>query len=365
MGIADFGVGAQQGLQQMIAQRLQREAVAEQQRANLEREAQARAELEQRRAYQTESLAGLRDQREANADLRRQNAAHRLVQDLAPGDVLDPTAAETLRGGNLGALVDRQEATLPSRQMGGFLRTGKTAPTGGFIRSVTREGNPERDLFRGTPAQRKAQQQQDELRRLVDSLPEGPEKTALRFQLATGGDNPPAALLPRQPTSRYSLHTTYDETGSPTGAVRFNAITGEAEPVDVGGSLRAPGRGQLPMRVQNYLLQLRSQHPQFEDAQAELSRVLANAPGETFDRIAASNQLRQLYSQPSGFDPFEQFVRQLGITGGSPSGTPASQDTPPSGAAAAPYQPGQRVTLRDGRTVTITRVLPDGTFEIE
>jgi len=115
------------------------------------------------------------------------------------------------------------------------------------------------------------------------------------------------------------------------------------------------GSRTLPARVQGFLLDLRARHASYDAALRELQQVLATAPDETFDRIATAQELRGLYAQPTGR---AGLFGDLDLSGaGSLLG-----DAP---AAAPQYRPGQVVTLRDGTTATITRVLPDGRYEVE
>jgi len=134
--------------------------------------------------------------------------------------------------------------------------------------------------------------------------PNSPERRTLEYQMRTG-NNPPAGFIDREPTDRYSAHPMFDESGQQTGVGAFNSATGEFKPVRAGGFLRAPSASggsssRLPSRVEGFLFQLRNKHPRYEDALSELTSILANAPGETFSKVAASNALRQLYAQPTG-----------------------------------------------------------------
>lgn len=298
--------GADLALREMVAERLARQM----QEREVQRQLQAdnRAERQLRLSEETtrQNSQSLREQREMLADQRRQNTAHTLAGDLAIGDVLDPQQAATLRSGNLGSNVEHQPTTLPSRETAGFVTTsGSGKPSGGFLRTAQHQGQAERDVYRGTSAQRRTQDQQRQLQQWINRLPaNSPERLSLEYQLMTG-QNPPAALIPREPTARYSAHPMFDETGSQTGIGAFNNITGEMRPANGGGFLRMPGGGssrQLPARVENYLMQLRHKHPRHEDAIAELTSVLGNAPNETFSRVAAANALRQLYAEPTGND---------------------------------------------------------------
>src|SRR5690348_5052547 len=57
-------------------------------------------------AYQAEALRSLQESRAANQALQRQQGAQKLAGTLAPGSTLDASAAETLRGGDLGSLIE-------------------------------------------------------------------------------------------------------------------------------------------------------------------------------------------------------------------------------------------------------------------
>lgn len=327
-------------------------------------------DADDRRRHNDESRAALADRREANADLRRQNAATRLESGLAVGDVLDPTALDTLRGAGRGSNIEHQSATLPSTQHTGFIRTGLTGPQGGAIRTTSYAGNPEQDLYRGTRQQRVSRQ-------LIESLPAGSrERLALEYQEATG-NNAPASFLPapqRDPTPHYQLQPLYDESGRPSGGLSFNQLTGEARPITLPGNLRAPGRGQgddpeLPRGVQQYLLQLRSKYPSYNDAVSELARamppILQAHP--SFNTVKAGNALRQLFT---GADSFSAGGNVGPVLEGDPSGgrgapPPARPTVSTRGGRPAPIQSGQIAVLKDGRRVRITQTNPDGTFEYE
>lgn len=298
--------GAEDALRQMVAERIQ----AQMQEAELERQRQADHRAERQLRVTEESSQANRDslaeQRDALAEQRRQNAAHTLTGDLVIGDTLDPQQVATLRAGNLGSNIDSQPETLASRSMTGFgSMPGTKSPPVGFLRTVANPREAPREVYRGTPAQRRTQDQQKGLEQWIHGLPpNSPERRVLEYQLRTG-NNPPAGFLEREPADRYSAHPMFDENGDQIGVGAFNSTTGEFKPTKAGGFLRAPRQTtgtsrQLPDRVEGFLLQLRSKHPRYDDALAELSGVLANAHGETFSKVAASNALRQLYAQPTG-----------------------------------------------------------------
>jgi hypothetical protein len=298
---AQFGgvAGAEGALRQIVAERIE----AQMRQAQLERQAAADARAE-RQLRLSEDTA--RANREAVEDQRRQDAGRTVAGSLAIGDVLDPQQVATLRVGNLGGHVEHQSETLASRAMGGFGTTPSTkTPSQGMLRMVSNPRQAARDVYRGTPAQRRTHEQQRGLEHWIAGLPpNSPERRALEYQLRTG-NNPPAGFLDREPADRYSAHPMFDENGDQIGVGAFNSTTGEFKPTKAGGFLRSsrptPSTSrQLPERVEGFLMQLRSKHPRYDDALAELSGVLANAHGETFSKVAASNALRQLYAQPTG-----------------------------------------------------------------
>lgn len=332
-------------LLRLVAER-KRDAAIKQQLQQQDFENQLRREsAEHQRRYQDAQLASLAEQRDANADLRRQNAAHQLEGDLTIGDPLDATASGTLRAAGRGGNIEQREAHLPSTQYTGFVRTaGAPNPAGGSIRTSL-PGDPAGEVYRGNPAQRQARQQQDTVARLIQSLPPGSrERLVLEYEQATG-KNAPSIFMPtppREPTPRYSLHPTFDDEGRQIGAVRFNAVTGDASPAELpGGFLRTPGGARtttrLPARVQGFLMDLRARHATFNDAFQELQRVLANAPDEASDRLAASTALRSLYAQPTGQgSELDQLLRDGGdLSSGNqflPEAPPVGRGAPRSGA---------------------------------
>ncbi len=350
--------GADHALREMVAERI----ATQMQQHEIERQRQgdARAERQLRVSEDTAKFnrEAQQEQSDQVAAQRRQTVAHTLASDLAPEDALDPQQVATLRAGNLGSNVEHQPMTLPSRAITGYATTPERGkPSTGFLRTVQQPGQGERDVYRGTPTQRHTQEQQRQLQQWISQLPaDSPQRMALEYQAMTG-NNPPAALFPRAPTAptaRYSAHPMFDETGNQTGIGAFNNITGDMRPVNSGGGfLRSPGGGassrQLPGRVENFLMQLRSKHPRYDEAMAELAPILANAQGETFSHLAAATALRQLYAQPAGNDPSSGLdVASILGTGGRSSGSGPSRPTTPS---SAPASTGGRVTRAELRAV--------------
>lgn len=391
--LSDFAAGMNNAVQQQLMRRMEQAKFKEMQRSNMERERQNRDELEQRRQQQAESIAGLREQREANSELRRQNAAHSLGGDLSIGDELDSTQAGTLRAGNMGSNVRHDTATLPSTQYGGAAAMpgagDASFPTtkagGGFLTTRSNAGNAERDVYRGTPGQRKSQQQTEGLQRLIQRLPAGSrERQALEYQLSTG-ENAPAAMWPKEPTTptpRYSMHQTYDESGMPGAAVRFNSLDGSATPIDLpgGSSIRGgkrPGADDpaLPRGVQNYLMQLQSKYPSHGEAMAELQRAIPSIQEAhpSFSAVKAASALRGIYGQPSGSDSYGGYGPNVGggpsiLGGDAPMQAGAAGGRAAAGPAkpkASAYTAGQSVRLKDGSVVRVKSVNPDGSIEIE
>lgn len=345
MPLADFAAGVNKSLQDMILQRLERDKFAELTRVNRAREAQDQADLEQRRTYQTAQLASMADQRDALAEQRRQNAAHVLTGDLNVGDPLDDQQQTTLRAGNLGSLVESQPATLPSRSTTGFLRAapGGAVPPTGVLRTSTQPGHAAGTIYRGTPSQRRTFEQRQELQRFIETLPaNSPERRALEYQLQTG-DNPPAGMFQRDVTPSFQLQPLYDETGRPSGAIKFNQRTGDVTPVDLPGKMRAPGRGladdpELPRGVGNYLVQLRSKYGSYEQAIGELTRALPEIQQThpSFNAVKAGNALRQLFGQPVGTGGFDLSPELLSMLGrGAEAASGGRSQTPAASAAAS------------------------------
>ena len=137
--VGAFGVGGgRDELHRLVAERYAQQM----QQAQLERQLQgdARAERQLRLSEETtrQNSESLREQREMLADQRRQNMAHVMAGDLAPGDSLDPQQAATLRAGNLGSNIEHQQAVLPSRTRAGYATAlGTTTPSPGFLRTVS------------------------------------------------------------------------------------------------------------------------------------------------------------------------------------------------------------------------------------
>jgi hypothetical protein len=363
-------MGVQNALRAQREEARRDAAVKEQLRARLFDEDMRRQEFEQRKRDADEQRQFMNDQREALAEQRRTNRANQVASNIGIGDVLDDEQVGILRGGGLGSNVERQGATLPSQQTTGYLRTTAVPGAGnrpqfGAGRLIVRslQGNPERDVWRGTPIQRRESQQDAEQRRIIAALPANhPARLALEYEAATG-KGAPASMFPSQgDTTPFQLQPLYED-GLPTGAIRFNQRTGAVEPVDLGGAgIRAGrgGRAQLPARVQNWILQLQQRHPNdYASAQREFAEVMQNAPNETFDRMAAAQALRGLYAQPTGmgdawmFAPEAQAV--LGALGGGmqPSTAPLTggRGGVPPGAMQQPAQAGSGA----GRTRTTTR----------
>lgn len=337
MGVAGGQRALDEWLETRVAADLRREAKQQQEFNNLLR----RQEHDQRVKHQDASLASLADERAANADLRRQTSADKLSQVLTPGDVVDPTQVDLLTGTGRGSLLEHQTAVLPSRQFQGALLTGPggPTPTTGSLRTITNPGHPEQVTYRGTRSQR-------EMQALLDRFPEGSrERAVLDYENATGRNAPSIFMPPpqREPTPHFQLQPIYDENGRPSGAIRVNTLTGEATPVEVGGNLRPPARGQvddpqLPRGVSTYLMDLRSKYGSYDEALQELNRALPaiQQAHPRFDPVTGGNALRQLFSQPGGGSVFLGSGNILGgepPSGGAPSAS--RRATLPDGSGAA------------------------------
>ena len=154
------------------------------------------------------------------------------------------------------------------------------------------------------------------------------------------GNNPPAALIPREPTAptaRYSAHPMFDETGTRPASGRSTTSRAKCDrsiqAVAIYGFLVAGSSRQLPARVRTSDA-ASNKHPRSR-TRWRIHGVLANAPGETFSRVAAANALRQLYAEPTGNDALSGL--DIGsILGGGGSQGPARTPSAPVGVASGP-----------------------------
>jgi hypothetical protein len=298
----------------------------------------------QRARYQDAQLLGLNDQREANADLRRQRTADDLEKTRTIGDVLDPSQVKALRAANRGNDVEHQTATLPSTQYAGFATTPAAGtPTAGVLRRAELPGNPEQDVYRGNAAQRESAQQKLFIGKIIRALPENSrERLALEYRQATGANPPAGVFEPREPTPHYQFMPTYDDSGNPNGVVAGNTLTGAMTPASVpgGASIRPPkdiDNPALPRGVQDYLVKLRSDYgDDLRSAEAEFSRALPSlrAAHPRLDSASAILRLRQMFGTAPGASP-------LAIVAGGMLNLSAQSGTPVPGGrgAAAPRTP--------------------------
>lgn len=334
-----YGVaGGYAALDDILAQRIAAQKYADAQKQQAFENRFKLDDAAQRRKYQDAQLASFAEQRAATGDLQRQTAADKLSDDLMPGDVLDSKQREMLGAAGRGSLMAQQSATLPSRQYAGFLRSGpqSSAPAGGVLRSVSLPGNPDQTIYRGTRAQRATQS-------MVDSFPENSrERGVLQYEAATGR-NAPSIFMPappKEPTPHYQLQPLYDENGRPNGAISFDQLTGKSSPVDVGGNLRAPGRGQaddpeLPRGVSNYLVQLRTKYQDYQQAMGELGRAIPQIQQAhpSFNGVKAANALRQLFGQPTGANSLAGLLGGSLLDGEGGSGDQFDAGAPPAAPA--------------------------------
>lgn len=358
MSLADVAYGANQTIQQLLLQR------------ELQRMGVSPAQLAQRnQAREDEKLNLLRQQQQFNQqrqtaleqDAAQQKAAteaNTLGDQLPPGLILspsDPAAAMMQRGGRAGLLT--RNTTLPSTQITGTDLGNLTAtprPSDNVVQSFTKEAS-QKQIDTNTDNARQAAKDANDL--------------GLRWYEASQRNS-------HEPTPHYSIQPMYDEAGRPTGAIRFNTLTGEAGPIDLpaGGFLRAapPRRTAaaddpaFPNGVKDYAFQLRSRYTTLPPALTELQQAWPSirAAHPNADATKAVTALRQMYAEPAGSNSIAALLG--GSAGeGAPSNTLLATPRPPSAPAAAGYHVGQRVQLRDGRTVTIAGVNPDGSYRVQ
>ncbi len=200
-GAAGGAIGLQEILQSLAERAFKQQAADE---------AAKRTAIEQQRvanqsAYRNADLASREAERSANESLRKQQSAKALTDELTPGDVLDQGAGNTLRAGNLGALMQHQGAVLPSTAIQGIAKTTSAAPTLGTVTATENAGHGEQDVYRGTAAQQQQQSQQKALRILAAKDPNSPMAQWINV---TGGHGAPPAELFKAPDKPEEVYQT-------------------------------------------------------------------------------------------------------------------------------------------------------------
>lgn len=190
---------------------------AEERQARLDalHEEQVRASL----AIQKENAESNRMYRDAWADERRQNAASKFKAGLSMGQPLDPN--DPTYGGMLssadivpGVHPERDAVVGPQGLEGGPKIFGMTPDVTGKDAADFIEGNTTKGVksiapivkpptFYGTPKEVEENKKRDSMRAYAKSLPaDSPLRAAIEYNLASGGDNPPAAAItPPKPTT--------------------------------------------------------------------------------------------------------------------------------------------------------------------
>jgi hypothetical protein len=155
MGL-DMGAGA--GGAEMLQDVLRRKMVEAQGQRELalrEREFQQRAEMQRQ---QMESLA---EARQAAQVAQQAVKAQRVARVLSPGQAVDAATVGALQAGDMGDLVQHQDATLGSRNISGMVQGGK-APRIMGLASTANPGDPASDTFTGTADQLAAKQARED-----------------------------------------------------------------------------------------------------------------------------------------------------------------------------------------------------------
>lgn len=193
--------GAMAGLQQELQAQEERQQREFMNTLQLHDRDHRDAQMRQQAMLQREQMAALAEQREAQAELRRQQRATGIASTLAPGAQLDDQGAAALRDGGMGALIDQQAPSFSVDSTAGLGPAVDGNPLGlsaGGAKMV-----PGRSLFKGTAKQQ--QDQADRKRRAdyIKSMPTGPARAALEAQDATGDTSlSPALFTPPKPELR-------------------------------------------------------------------------------------------------------------------------------------------------------------------
>jgi hypothetical protein len=203
-----FGAGASADeLHRIVAERLLKMRMAEAMRAAQVNEAQRQQQLDQHATYQNAQLESMSEERAAQTQLRHQTAGENLAKGLSIGDVLQPNQTGVLKTANMNNAIEHQMPSLASTAYSGV----STLPAPGRPMQGLNEVTPhaahgEQDVFTGLGPQRQAQQQRQDLDRLITSLPPGSrERLALEYKKNTGENAPAGAFEPKPSTGLHQV----------------------------------------------------------------------------------------------------------------------------------------------------------------
>lgn len=232
--------GARNALQDMIAEKLQAEALAREiQQKQIDNDLKSRqvavSEASQKSVEQDRA-----DRLAATEQNNKVGGALRLAPLLKPGQTVAPADAQTFRDANMGSLLQDQIPQMPSTQFQGTanapgLYSAPQKPVG-TVGEITTPGQAARTTFTGTQTQEDEAAKEAEAARVHD----------LQNEVATAKADAAAA---KQPTNSYQLQPEIDPaTGKQTGKfLGYNTKTNRWEPVQGQGpdaTKAAPGAAQ-------------------------------------------------------------------------------------------------------------------------
>lgn len=196
--------GAQDALEEELLRREKEKRQAMLDELNARKAESQMKDREAARRLQEAQLKQFEGLRKAQAEAAQQAMAEKLAEVLGPGATLDPETTAMLRQGNLGVLVQHQESVLPSTSMSGVAQATPNAPRISGVVRTRNAGHDERDVFRGTAKQIKAQQDLDAKIAYINSLPpDSVARKVLQAQVATG-DNSISEKLFTEPEGKHS-----------------------------------------------------------------------------------------------------------------------------------------------------------------
>lgn len=162
-----------------------------------DREARLKDQHAQQMELGRSQLESIDEQRRSQAEQRNTEIAKTVAGTLVPG-VIDATAAEALRRGHMGALVQQDTPTLPSQSLAvpaaGLDAAPEEQAAAPVIASQEHEAQPGEQRFIGNAQQQQDAQQMAVFQRLVDD-PNTPEDVRLAAQFALGGKTVPTELV--------------------------------------------------------------------------------------------------------------------------------------------------------------------------
>lgn len=234
-----------------------RKAEARQARLDALHEEQVRASL----AIQKENAESNKMYRDAWADERRQNAATKFKAGLSKGQPLDPndptyggmlTTADIVpgvdpeknavvgpQGLEQGSKIFGMTSNVSGKDAADFLDAAST--TG--VKSIAPIVKP--PTFYGTPKEIEEDKKREAMRAYANKLaPDHPLRMAIEYNLATGGDNPPAAsITPPKPTNETMVFIKRD------GTAMINGKVVDASKIPAGAHYQYEGLDRAPRVV--------------------------------------------------------------------------------------------------------------------